>query len=129
MTIATQFCIGMERKTGTLAALCGVLHEADVNIEALFVSDDDEGCWVNMVAVPADAADRALEAAGYHFFAEKVLTMTATSKPGELARIAARFSDAGVDVEYVYGSGQKDAPFTLVLSAQDIEKAAKLIQG
>ena len=70
MNEATQFCVGLEHKPGSLAGLCKTLRSAGVNIDALCISDDDECCWVNMVASPAEAVDRVLGGTGYRFFTE-----------------------------------------------------------
>ena len=46
MSQATQFCVGLENKPGVLASLCAAIQRADVKIAALFVSDDEDFCWV-----------------------------------------------------------------------------------
>ena len=124
---ATQFCIGLENEKGALARLCAVLREGGANIEALFVSNDEDGIWVNMVATPAEAAYRSLRESGYHFVPEKVLLVDTKSRPGGLERIAAELSTAGVDIHYVYGSGRVGTQFTLVLSVDDRERACEAL--
>ena len=84
ISTGTQFCVGLENKPGMLAGLCGALRQAEVNIEAIFVSDDEESCWVNFLADRADAAERTLKERGYNFFSERVLRLVAPDGPGEL---------------------------------------------
>ncbi len=126
---ATQFCVGMEDKPGMLAKLCGTLRAAGVNIEALFATNDADGCWVNMVASPVFEAERTLAAGGYHFFKEKVLTLQGTSRPGELERVASRLAEAGVNINYVYGAGSQGSLFTAVLSVSDLKRAEEVLEG
>ncbi len=127
MQEATQFCVGLSNEKGALARLCGLLREANVNIEALFVSDDEDGVWVNMVATPPEEADQALRSGGYRFVPETVLVVQAQSRPGGLERIAAELSEAGVNIQYVYGSGSLGSAFMLVLSVDDSMRAGEVL--
>lgn len=125
MTEATQFCVALENKPGTLAALCGVLRKASVDVQAIFVSNDDEFCWVNLVISSTEAAERLLCEGGYHFFTEKVLTIRTENRPRALETVAAQLSENGVNINYVYGSSMDASEFTLVLSVSDHDAVAK----
>ena len=126
MPEGVQFCIGLENKPGVLARLCSAIRRANVKIDALFVSDDEDYCWVNMVASPADGARDMLTAEGYNFFTETVLVVR-VSQPGELESIASRLAGAGVNINNVYGSCMDGSPSTLVLNVNDLSKAAEII--
>lgn len=130
MTVATQYCVCLENKPGMLARLCGVLSQAKVNIEAMFVSQgDEEGfCWVNFVATPAREVESALTEASYSFVPEKVLTVQLENRPGELARIADRLAEAQVNIHYVYGGGVMGSRFLAVLSVEDMERSAGVLR-
>ena len=119
-----QFCVALEDRPGMLAKLCGLLREAEVNIEALFATQDEQCSWVYLITSPASQTRRALTEGGYHFLTEHVLTIPMDNKPGALEDIADALSASGVNIDYVYGSGPGEAPFTLVLSASDHERAA-----
>ena len=125
----TQFCIGLENKTGTFAGLCGLLTRADVNVRALFVSEEGKYSWVNLVADPAPRAEQALIDGGYKFFTEKVLTLQVGNQPGELERLASRLAEADVNISYLYGSGVEGASFALVLNLSDLHAAAKALKA
>jgi hypothetical protein len=124
---ATQFCVGLKDKPGMLAELCGALRRANVSIEALFVSIDDEGCWVNMVAAPAPAAERALCDGSYDFFKEQVLTLEGQNRPGVLEDIARDLAGAGVNINYVYGASGQGPRFVLVLNVSDLQRAEDVL--
>lgn len=127
MKSATQFCIGLDDRPGALARLCTILREADINIEAIFVGDDPEGCWVNLLPSDENAANNALAEHGYSFSTEPVLLLDLPHKAGELEHIAKTLADAGVNIDYVYGSGSAGAPFRLVLAAGDIAAARRAL--
>jgi len=124
MTERVQFCVALEDRPGMLATLCRHLRRADVNIEALFATQDERCTWVYLVASPETDTRRALASGGYRFLTEQVLTVYMDNKPGTLEAIADALSAAGVNINYVYGSGPGGTPFTLVLSTSDSERAA-----
>lgn len=130
MPIATQYCVCLQNRPGTLARLCGVLGSARVNIEAIFVSQGDEDgfCWVNFVGTPSVDIERVLSEASYTFVPEKVVTLSLESRPGELERVAERLAEAGVNIDYVYGGGFGGARFQAVLSVDDLERAAGVLK-
>lgn len=128
MTEKTQFCIGLDNKPGQLAKLCTVFREADVNVEALCVSDDSDGVWVNVVATPEEVAERVLGDNDYRYLTEKVVTMQVGNQPGELGRVAAKLAEADVNINYVYGAGTGGHPCNLVLNVDDAGQAIKALE-
>ena len=124
---ATQFCVGVENKPGTLAELCEFLSQAEINIEAVFISIDEKSSWVNLVADSPAATERALVDGGFHFYSEDVVTLRATNRPGELASVARKLADADININYVYGSTGEGASFSLVLHVSDLPGTMKLI--
>ena len=129
MPRVTQFCVGLDNKPGTLAKLCGVLKRAKVNIEAISVADSADCAWVRLVASPPAAAKAALTKARFNFCTQRALAIKAVNRPGELERIAAKLAKAGVNVNYVYGSGAGASPSTLVFSVSNLDRAAKAVGG
>lgn len=129
MAKATEFCVGLDNKPGTLAKLCGTLKRAKVNIDAISVADNAQCCWVRMLASPAAPAKTALTKGRFHFCTQRVLTLRAANQPGELERIATKLAKAGVNINYVYGSNAPAPSSTLVLSVSDLDRAAKTVGG
>jgi len=125
MAKATQFCVGLENKPGMLAKLCEDLKHANVNIEAIFVTDDEDCAWVNFVVAATCDPEQALIEGGYKFFTEKVLTVQMENRPGALQHVAAKLAEAGVNIDYVYGSCGEQPTFMLVLNVDDLDGAAK----
>lgn len=122
-----QFCVALEDRPGMLASLASHLRRADVNIEALFATQDDRCTWVYLITSPEAKTRRALTSSGYHFLTEQVLTVEMDNKPGSLETISNSLSAAGVNINYVYGSGPGAVPFTLILSTSDTARAAQAL--
>jgi len=123
----TQFCIGFKDEPGKLAVLCATLREAKINVEALFVSEDEDTCWVNFIGLPAKDTAEALRDASYDFYTEEVLVVRVSKGPAELEQLASRLAEAKININYVYGSCCLDTPSTLVLHVSDLDKAAELL--
>ena len=129
MAKATQFCISLENKPGTLGKLCEALRKAKANVEAICVAENSECSWVRLVATPTGVARRVLEKAGYPFIVQKVLTLGAHNRPGELARIATRLGKAGVNINYIYGSNAPGGTDEMVvLSVSDLPRATAALR-
>jgi hypothetical protein len=129
MARVTQFSVGLDNRPGTLARLCAALRKERVNIEAISVLDVAEAGWVRMVASPSSAARSALSRAGFPFTTQKVLTIRAENRPGELERIASALARAQVSILYVYGSASGASEPLLVFGVSDVDKAARAIDS
>jgi hypothetical protein len=129
MPEATQICVGLEDKPGMFAKLCGTLRAAEVSVAALFISDDEGCCWVNLVAHPSPLAEKALKDAGYNFFTEKVLTLKLPCHINALEEVARNLAEAGINISYVYGSAGDNGHYTLVLKAEDHVRARNLLES
>ena len=129
MTEVTQFCIGLENKPGMFAKLCTSLKQADIRIKALCVSDDDDCCWVNIVASPVSTTEETVREQGYNFFTEKVLAVQLDDQPATMERVAGALAKANINIDYVYGSGEGDSPFTLLMHVSDLPAAQAVLEG
>ena len=127
MNEVTQFFIGLQDKPGVLAEFCSTLHTGGVNIQAIFVSDDEECCWVNIVVDNPENTERVLKDNGFNFFSEKVLSVGLSDRPGELERVASKLAEAEVNINYVYGSSPADAAFNLILNVSDVARAKEAL--
>jgi hypothetical protein len=128
MPTATQFCVGLGNQPGTLAKLCAALARAHVNIDAIAAVENADCCWVRFVASPAPQAKTALKRGKFNFCTQTVLALKAANEPGVLGRIAGKLGRAGININYVYGSGAPGPGSLVVLSVADPERAAQLVR-
>jgi hypothetical protein len=65
----------------------------------------------------------------YLFDIIPVIALELANRPGELARIASRFGDEGININYVYGSvAGPDAKCLFVFCPEDIDQAAHIFK-
>lgn len=119
--MATDLMVRLPNERGQLARLGTAAGGAGVNLAGVCgYADGDEGVIHVMVEDDPAAARAALEAAGIAVEDQReVLVVTVEDKPGALGEVAARLSDAGVNIDLAYlATGTR-----LVFGVDDLEAA------
>jgi hypothetical protein len=66
----------------------------------------------------------------YLFDIMPVIALEIDNKPGELAKIASKFGEEGININYVYGSvSSPEEKCLFVFCPEDVELAAKIFKG
>ena len=128
MPKATEYCVALDNKPGTLAKLSASLAKAKVNITAISTSENTQCNWIRLVAAPGPKVKKVLVRGGYHYCSQPVLTVPVPNQPGQLAKVSDRLAKAGVNINYVYGSSGRDAAPVLIFNVDDLARAAKVVR-
>src|SRR4051812_50041167 len=122
MAIQRELTVQLANSPGTLARVAQVLANERINLLAMSV---DAGGALRMVV------DNPLHAAGtlreQHYQVEErdVLYAMLPNEPGALARAVRIAVEAGINLEYVYGSGIDRVPMVaVVIGVPDAQKAS-----
>ena len=127
---ATQLAVFLANRPGALARVCDALAKAEININALATSDTVDHTVVRMLVSDPTKALMLLGEAGVLALETEVLMVETANQPGVLAKIAERLAEEGVNIEYVYLAGGRDAEKGLiVLRPSDIEKAERALRN
>ncbi len=123
-----QLTVLVPNKPGQLAILTEKLAAASVNIESFDVeSQGEDGLIVLMVDRYGEAL-RALRDAGYKAVTQDTLLIRLEDKPGALAKIAVRLTDAGLDLRSMH-IVRRSGEFSIVsLVASDNVAAAGVLR-
>lgn len=126
MAIALQISVFLENRPGRLGALCEVLADNGVNIQAIMVPSGTDYGIVHLIVDRHEEALKALEASGYRTYTSRVLDLTVDDRPGALATLADRLADNEIDIKYAYSAvgGERGR---LILSVSDAERAGELL--
>ena len=85
-----------------------------------------------LIRMLADDTDRAVDLLSqndYLFDIMPVIAVHLENNPGELARMASKFGEEGVNINYVYGSvSAPDEKCLFVFSPEDIDLASKIFK-
>jgi hypothetical protein len=128
MSITSEFAIRMENRPGALGRVCGALAERGINIAALQSIPSQDTTLVCVVPDDPAAAASALDKAGILFAEMEVLQVRITNRPGELARVASRLGEAGININYAYSGFETgtNAPL-MIFGVTDLGRAAAIL--
>src|SRR6266446_4198774 len=130
MPITKEFTIRLEDRPGTLGKLCQALAEGGVNILAYqqFLHEKGKGS-VRLVVDNPDNTKATLDRQRADYKEAEVAKVMLANRPGELARVASRLGDQGININYGYSGAEPGAnPSFLILGVADAGKAVKLIE-
>jgi hypothetical protein len=127
MPVVKQLSIFLENKPGVLGRLCETFAKEKINICGMSVSDTVDHAVVRLVTSNANKARSILESAGVLVVETDVFSVSLPDRPGQLAAIAKKLSKAKVNIEYAYGTTDRDGG-TLILRVSDINKAKKILK-
>ena len=92
--------------------------------------DSVEFALIRLLVSDTDKAVDLLSRNDYILDVMPVIALELENNPGELAKIASKFGEEGININYVYGSASSsDEKYLFVFCPEDIEKAAKIFKG
>lgn len=122
-----QLSFSLPNRIGLLSELSSFLTAAKVNIEAICAYGmGDEGYFM-IVTDNNTKAKKVISQMGAEVKVEDVIAAELPHKVGQLRQVAKQISDAGVDIQYVYGSPVK-GKMTLIFKTADDKKALKALK-
>jgi hypothetical protein len=129
MSKAKQLTVWIADGPGEVGRIARALADAQLNVTAfsyqIRTGDSPLRLQVNQHA----QARGILQNLGLRVTEEEVLRVTVADKPGTLAEISARFSEAEIQVEYGYGAWTtKSRKADLVFAVSDLEGAECILR-
>lgn len=110
-----QITAFLVNKPGKLSELCVKFTDCSVNIRAVSVLETKDISTIRMVVDNLDCAQEALTNAGAAFHLNSVLGVPLPNRPGAFGEAAAKFAEAGVNIEYVYASAMSGMDYSLAI--------------
>ncbi len=128
MTIERQLSIFLDNRPGTLARTCQALAKEAVNILALSISDTVDHAVIRMVVTDVKKAAQVLQGLHVTVQEREVVFMNLSNAPGQLASIAQKLAEAGINIEYAYCTATPSQPTgNMVLRTNDIEATINIL--
>jgi hypothetical protein len=130
MPIIKEFTIRLEDRPGTLGKLCQTLAEENVNILAYqqFAHEKGQGS-ARLVVDNPDKTRATLDRQRADYRENEVAKVMLTNRPGELARVASRLGEQGINIDYGYSGAEPGANASfLILGVADAGKVLKLVE-
>jgi hypothetical protein len=120
---ATQLVVPLANKPGTLARLCTVLGDAEVNITGVFAPEARGTGKARVMVVDVAGARAALRKAKISFTEEEVLNVEMDNKPGAFGELARKLAQKKINIRYAYATTAPFARAGVVVAVSDIEGA------
>ena len=128
--VERQVTVALENQPGQLAAICSILSENAVNIEAISVIDSIEQGVVRLITSDPTKCKQVLQAKGFYVIEGDVLVLDLFDRIGKLAQICSELAEAKINIDYVYGSVEHaGSPLRLVLKTTDALRTRALLDG
>lgn len=126
---ATQLSVFVENKVGRLSEILNTFGEHHIDIRALSIAENSEFGILRLIVSETERAYDILKREGYIVKKTEVLSLPMDDKPGALAKLVDKLSEAGIGIEYLYAFVSRDeSGANVVLRLDDPEKAAKLFK-
>ncbi len=91
--------------------------------------DSADYALIRMLVNNTDKALDLLSKNGYLFDIMPVIAIELENRPGELAKVASKFGEEGININYVYGSvSSPDERCLFIFSPEDIDQAAQIFK-
>ena len=89
--------------------------------------DSADFALIRLLADPADKAIALLDREDFLYDTVEVIAIRLKNRPGELANVTSRFGEAGVNINYVYGSvSSPDEQCLFVFCPEDVTLAGQI---
>ncbi|MBR4905093.1 MAG: ACT domain-containing protein [Selenomonadaceae bacterium] len=123
-----QVSVFLENKPGTLNKMTEVLASHNINIRALSLAETSEFGIVRMLVNDVFEATNILKENNFVATLTSVLAYTIEDKAGYLNNLLEKFSEANVNIEYMYAFAGKEHAY-MIFRVNDTKKAEALLKS
>jgi len=123
-----DFSIQLTHRPGELARVATALSRHGVNIKSLAGIAVGQQVVLRLIADDVESARAAFEGANVRFEEHEVVTVLLENRAGELATVASKLADAGVNLQGIYLTGIEDDLVELAIVADDVKKAKRALE-
>jgi hypothetical protein len=123
-----DFTIHLSHKPGELGRVANALARASVNIKSVAAMAFNHQGQVRIIADDLVAAREALQQGNIHFEESELVTVLRENRAGELADVADRLANAGVNLQALYIVGLEGDLIELAIAVDDVKKAKKVLE-
>ena len=97
-----QLSIFAENKKGAMGRITQILCDAGINMNTLITNDSAEFGIIRMLVSDAEAASKALQAAGYMCHTDYVAAVEIGDECGSLNKMLAEINAGNINLDYLY---------------------------
>jgi hypothetical protein len=122
-----QLIFTMPTKSGLLSEISTAVVCAKVNINSICAYEMENNGYFMLTTDSNARARKALAQLGVEAKEEDVVAVEMPNKVGELQKVAKRIADAGININYTYGTTVTGKSSTCIFKTSDDAKGSKVI--
>ncbi len=122
-----QLSFTLPTRAGLLSDVTGALAKAKVNITAICAYEMAGNAYFMLTTDSVAKAGKCLAFLRIGLEEEGVVVVEMPNKAGELQKVAKRIADAGINIDYMYGTAATGRSSTCVFKTSDDTKAIRVI--
>lgn len=126
--LTKQVVLKTANQVGMLDKVSSAIAGAGINILHLSAYEQDKDAYFFVHSADLEGAKKVLGNLG-ELREEEVLLVEFDNKGGQLAPVAQKLANKGININYVYGSSANGSKVNLVLKTSDNLKAQEAING
>src|SRR5262245_38127271 len=124
-----DFTIHLTHKPGELSRVANALARKGVNIKSLAAMTFGNQGVIRLIADDVEAARTGLQESNIRFEESELASVMVENQAGELAVVADKLSNAGLNLHAVYVIGLAGDLVELAVAVDDVKKAKKSLEG
>lgn len=125
MLLMKQINVMTENKPGVLADITNILGKNGVNILTLTAETFSDSAIIRIITKDATSTKMLLSQNGYRVSDSEILCFEIMDRPGELAKVANRIYDEGINIENIYLLTRKGDKVQLAIRFNDNDTVRK----
>jgi hypothetical protein len=114
-------------RVGMLSEVTGAIAGAKVNIAAICAYAMENNAYFMLTTDSNAKVKKVLAPLGGGIEEKEVVEVEMQNKPRELQKVAKRLADAGIDIEYMYGTAGAGKTAICIFKTVEDKKAMKVI--
>ncbi len=122
-----QLSFTLSTRAGLLSDVTSAIAKAKVNITAICAYEMAKNAYFMLTADSAARARKCLAFLKIGLEEEEMVVVEMPNKAGELQKVAKKIADAGINIDYMYGTAAAGKSSTCVFKTSDDKKAIRAI--
>jgi hypothetical protein len=127
--VMRDFTIHLTHRPGELGRIANALARKGVNIKSVAAMTFGNQGLVRVIADDVEAARAGLQEANVRFEESELASVLLENNAGELASLADKLANAGLNLHAVYVVGLEGDLVELAIAVDDLKKAKKILEG
>jgi hypothetical protein len=124
-----DFAVHVTDRPGEIARVANALARKDVNIKSIAGMGFSSQGLIRVIPDDIEAARSALRESNIRFEENELVTALLENKAGELAGIAGKLANAGLNVQALYVIGLEGDLVELAFAVDDAKRAKKALES